>query len=84
MCEPLKSPVQRWLGTLTFKLPTAKISAKLTSLELTAKWPTFLGFQITSLYDFFMIFVGLSAVASLILFVLYKKLNTMMAEPVAA
>ena len=63
---------------------TAEISAKLTSLELTAKWPTFLGFQITSLYDFFMIFVGLSAVASLILFVLYKKLNTMMAEPVAA
>ena len=31
-----------------------------------------------------MIFVGLSAVASLILFVLYKRLNTMMAEPVTA
>ncbi|GAA3994578.1 peptide MFS transporter [Hymenobacter fastidiosus] len=63
---------------------TADITAKLAELELTAHWPSFLGFQITSLYDFFMIFVGLSAVASLILFVLYKRLNTMMAEPVTA
>jgi POT family proton-dependent oligopeptide transporter len=63
---------------------TADVSAKLTTLELTAKWPTFLGFQITSLYDFFMIFVGLSAVASLILFVIYKRLYTMMEEPVTA
>jgi POT family proton-dependent oligopeptide transporter len=61
---------------------TADVTAKLTELELTSHWPSFLGFQITSLYDFFMIFVGLSAVASLILFVLYKRLNTMMAEPV--
>jgi POT family proton-dependent oligopeptide transporter len=63
---------------------TADVTAKLTELELASNWPSFLGFQITSLYDFFMIFVGLSAVASLILFVLYKRLNTMMAEPVTA
>ena len=63
---------------------TADVAAKLTGLELTSHWPTFMGIQITSLYDFFMIFVGMSAVASLILFVLYKKLNTMMAEPVPA
>jgi len=63
---------------------TADITAKLTQLELTAHWPSFLGIQITSLYDFFMIFVGLSAVASAILFIIYKRLNTMMAEPVTA
>lgn len=63
---------------------TADVTAKLSSLELTSHWPTFLGFQITSLYDFFMIFVGMSAVASLILFVLYKRLYTMMEEPVTA
>ena len=63
---------------------TADVTAKLASLELTSNWPSFLGFQITSLYDFFMIFVGMSAVASVILFVLYKRLFTMMEEPVAA
>ncbi|WP_303311667.1 peptide MFS transporter [Hymenobacter sp. BT730] len=63
---------------------TADVSAKLSSLELTSHWPTFLGFQITSLYDFFMIFVGMSAVASFILFIIYKRLYTMMEEPVTA
>ena len=63
---------------------TADVSAKLAALELTSTWPTFLGFQITSLYDFFMIFVGMSAVASLILFVIYKRLFTMMEEPATA
>jgi len=62
---------------------TADVAAKLGELELASKWPAFLGFQITSLYDFFMIFVGLSAVASAILFVIYKRLYTMMEEPVA-
>ncbi|MCC2546295.1 peptide MFS transporter [Hymenobacter sp. BT175] len=59
----------------------ADVAAKLKSLELTSNWPSFLGFQITNLYEFFMIFVGLSAVASLILFVIYKRLYTMMQEP---
>ena len=63
---------------------TADVSAKLAALELASKWPSFLGFQITGLYDFFMIFVVMSAVASLILFVISKRLATMMAEPVAA
>ncbi|MCB2379427.1 peptide MFS transporter [Hymenobacter sp. BT635] len=61
---------------------TVDLAAKLKALELTSMWPSFLGFQITSLYDFFMIFVGLSAVASLILFFIYKRLYTMMEEPV--
>jgi POT family proton-dependent oligopeptide transporter len=61
---------------------TADVTAKLAELELTSHWPSFMGIQITNLYDFFMIFVGLSAVASVILFIIYKRLYTMMEEPV--
>ena len=38
----------------------------------------FLGYQMTNLYDFFMLFVVMAGVASLILFLLTKKLQTMM------
>lgn len=38
----------------------------------------FLGFQIESLYDFFMLFVFMSGIASVILFCLSKKLQKMM------
>ncbi len=40
--------------------------------------PSFLGFQIHGLYEFFLIFVGLSGLASGILFVLSRKLQKMM------
>jgi proton-dependent oligopeptide transporter, POT family len=40
--------------------------------------PSFAGFEITGLYEFFMIFVVLSGIASLILFGLTKKLQSMM------
>jgi POT family proton-dependent oligopeptide transporter len=40
--------------------------------------PVFAGFEITSLYEFFMIFVILSGVASIILFALTKALQKMM------
>ncbi len=40
--------------------------------------PKFLGFEITSLYEFFLIFVILSGLASVILFVLTKTLQKMM------
>ncbi|MFD2785463.1 peptide MFS transporter [Hymenobacter rubripertinctus] len=46
--------------------------------------PFFVGFEITGLYEFFMIFVFLSAAASLVLFLLYRKLTQMMSEPVVA
>ena len=46
--------------------------------------PSFVGFEITGLYEFFMIFVFLSAAASLVLFLIYRKLTQMMSEPVAA
>jgi POT family proton-dependent oligopeptide transporter len=41
-------------------------------------WPVFMGFQITDLYHFFMIFVAMSAIASGVLFVIYKWLSKMM------
>jgi POT family proton-dependent oligopeptide transporter len=40
--------------------------------------PKFAGFEITGLYEFFLIFVVLSGIASMILFVLSKKLQSMM------
>ena len=43
--------------------------------------PVFAGFEITGLYDFFMIFVILSGLASIILFALTKTLQKMMHGP---
>lgn len=40
--------------------------------------PSFVGFQIDNLYSFFMIFVVMSGIASMILYVLSKKLEKMM------
>ncbi len=57
---------------------TAEVVAKLKALEVPYQWPQFLGFQIHNLYEFFMIFVALSAVASVILFFIYRKLVQMM------
>ena len=42
------------------------------------KTPQFLGYQINGLYEFFMVFVGMAGVASLILFVLTRYLQKMM------
>lgn len=46
--------------------------------NLKPKKPSFMGFQIETLFDFFMIFVFMAGIASLILFFLSKKLLTMM------
>lgn len=54
--------------------------AKLKDLDLATQFPTLMGFQITNLYEFFMVFVIMSGIASLILFVLTKKLKAMMHE----
>jgi POT family proton-dependent oligopeptide transporter len=40
--------------------------------------PNFLGYQITGLYEFFMLFVGMAGIASLILFVVSKYLQKIM------
>jgi POT family proton-dependent oligopeptide transporter len=39
---------------------------------------SFIGFQITDLYDFFMIFVAMAGVAAIILFLLSNRLLKMM------
>ncbi|MGI4874455.1 MAG: peptide MFS transporter [Janthinobacterium lividum] len=62
----------------------AAVIEKLKGLEIPSHWPSFLGIQITNLYSFFMIFVVLSATASIILFFIYRRLTRMMDEPVAA
>jgi proton-dependent oligopeptide transporter, POT family len=46
--------------------------------NLNPKRPSFFTFEIATLFDFFMIFVGLAGVASVILFFLSKKLLQMM------
>jgi proton-dependent oligopeptide transporter, POT family len=58
--------------------PTSEQLATLSSSGIPSEWPTFLGNQITNLYDFFMIFIVMSAVASAILFLISKKLSKMM------
>jgi proton-dependent oligopeptide transporter, POT family len=42
------------------------------------QWPQFFGMQITDLYNFFMIFIIMSAVASAILFIIYRWLSKRM------
>jgi proton-dependent oligopeptide transporter, POT family len=56
---------------------TPEIAAKLSELGLPARYPEILGFQITDLYSFFMIFAVMSGVSAIILFFLSKKLATM-------
>jgi POT family proton-dependent oligopeptide transporter len=63
---------------------SADVVTKLKELEIPYHWPSFLGFQITDLYSFFMIFVMLSAASSILLFFIYRRLTRMMDEPVAA
>ena len=40
----------------------------------------FLGYEVATLYDFFMLFVAMSACAAVVLFVLSKKISRMMGE----
>lgn len=55
-----------------------KLAGVLSALYPDNKTTTFLGYQMTNLYDFFMLFVAMSGLASLILFVLSRKLLKMM------
>lgn len=61
---------------------TAEQLQQLATLELPSHFPSLMGFQITNLYEFFMVFVVMSGIASAILFVLTKKLKQMMHEGV--
>jgi len=62
-------------GTVTASTEQMKI---LTDANIPFHWPTFVGMQITNLYDFFIIFVVMSAVASGLLFLIYRWLSKMM------
>lgn len=62
-------------GTASASADQLKI---LSDASIPTHWPSFLGMQITDLYHFFLIFVVMSAVASAILFIIYKWLSKMM------
>ena len=55
-----------------------KLAGVLSALYPDNKTTTFLGYEMTNLYDFFVLFVVMSGVASLILFLLSRKLLQMM------
>ena len=58
--------------------PTAQQLDLLKSNQIIAEYPTFAGFQITSLYEFFMVFVVLCGIAAIILAGLTPVLRRMM------
>ncbi|HKR04431.1 MAG TPA: peptide MFS transporter [Bacteroidia bacterium] len=62
-------------GTASASVDQIKI---LSDASIPYVWPQFLGMQITDLYSFFIIFVAMSAIASGILFVIYRWLSRMM------
>jgi len=56
-----------------------KLAGSLSALYPDGKITSFLGYQMSTLYDFFMLFVFMGGIAALILFLLTKKLQKMMA-----
>lgn len=58
--------------------PTQADLATLDNLSIRASYPSILGIEITNLYDFFMIFVVMAGLASLILFLIQGRLAKMM------
>jgi POT family proton-dependent oligopeptide transporter len=67
----------KFAGTLSALIPPAEPSAD-------QVWPTMLGYEITNLYQFFMVFIIMTGIAAGILFVLSRALQKMMATPDAA
>ena len=55
-----------------------KLAGVLSALYPDGKTTSFLGYEMSNNYDFFMLFVAMAGIASLILFLLTKKLQTMM------
>ena len=55
-----------------------KLAGVLSALYPDGKTTHFLGYEMNNNYDFFMLFVVMAGVASLILFLLTKKLQKMM------
>jgi POT family proton-dependent oligopeptide transporter len=67
----------KFAGTLSALIPPAEPAAD-------QVWPTMLGYEITNLYQFFMVFIIMTGIAAGILFVLSRALQKMMATPDAA
>ena len=55
-----------------------KLAGVLSALYPDGKTTSFLGYQMNTMYDFFMLFVGMAGVAALILFFLTRQLQKMM------
>lgn len=66
----------KFAGTLSALIPPTPDAANTTPLV----YPVFLGFEITNLYEFFMLFIVMTGIAALILFILSKWLQKMMHE----
>jgi POT family proton-dependent oligopeptide transporter len=64
----------KFAGTLSALIPPSEPAAD-------QVWPTFLGYEITNLYQFFMLFIIMTGIAAGILFVLSRALQKMMATP---
>ena len=57
---------------------TTEQSAFLAEQKIATTYPTFAGFEITNLFDFFMVFVVLTGVAAVLLYALTPMLKKMM------
>ena len=62
----------KFAGTLSALIPPSEPAAD-------QVWPTILGYEITNLYQFFMVFIIMTGIAAAILFVLSRSLQKMMA-----
>ena len=59
-------------------VPTAEQLKLLVDKKISSTYPHFAGFTIHNLYEFFMVFVALCGIASILLFLLTPKLKKMM------
>ncbi len=64
----------KFAGTLSALIPPSEAAPD-------QVWPRFLGYEITNLYQFFMLFIIMTSIAAGILFVLSRALQKMMATP---
>jgi POT family proton-dependent oligopeptide transporter len=69
----------KFAGTLSALIPPTA-GAEATTEPLV--YPQFLGYQITNLYEFFMLFIVMTGVAAAILFILSSWIQKMMKEPI--
>jgi POT family proton-dependent oligopeptide transporter len=59
-------------------VPTAEQIKQLDAAQINSSYPVFVGFTIHNLYEFFMVFVVLTGIASVLLFVITPRLKKMM------